>query len=128
MCSDDNFDLFWARLLKLQEEFEVNEARKRRSPSRLDDGTAAPEFHPAPKTYYRQIYYETIDLAASFILQWFDQPALKTYRILQDLLFKAAMNDEFKFVIEFYKEDFNEASLKVQLELFTTGFKEANIQ
>jgi len=83
----------------------------------LDDGTATPEFHSTPKTYYRQIYYETIDLAASFILQWFDQPGLKTYRILQDLFFKAAMNEsydeEFKLVIEFYKEDFNKASLKV---------------
>jgi len=40
-----HFGLFWARLLKLQEEFEVNEAalpRKRRPPSRLDDGTPAP--------------------------------------------------------------------------------------
>jgi len=54
MRSDDNFYLFWARLLKVQEEFEVNEAvqpRKRRSLSRLDDCTAAPEFHSTPKTY-----------------------------------------------------------------------------
>ena len=30
-----------------------------------------------------------------------------------------------KAVIEFYQDDFNEVSLKTQLELFRTGYKEA---
>ena len=68
-------------------------------------------------------------MIASFISQRFNQPGFKTYKILQDLLLKAAgngsYNDELKAVIEFYQDDFNEASLKAQLELFRTGYKEA---
>jgi len=129
--SEESYDLFWERLVKLQEEFEVNEAvlpRKGRITSRLDDGAAATEFHATPKAYYRQIYFKAVDLISSFILQRFDQPGLKSYQILQDLLLKAARKEsydkELKEVIEFYHSDFNEASLKVQLELFTTGYIE----
>ena len=62
-----------------------------------------------------------------FILQRFDQPGLKTYKVLQDLLLNAAKgvpyDEELKVVTNFYKDDFNVASLKVQLELFATGYK-----
>ena len=132
MCSDDNFDLFWERILKLKEEFGVNEAtmpRKRKAPARHEDGIAEPEYHSTPKSYYRQIYYETIDLISSFILKRFDQPGLKTYKVLRDLLLNAAKgvpyDEELKVVINFYKDDFNVASLKVQLELFTTAYGQA---
>ena len=132
MHSDDNFDLFWERILKLKEEFGVNEAtlpRKRRAPARYEDGIAEPEYSSTPKGYYKQMYYETIDLISSFILKRFDQPGLRTYRVLQDLLLNAAKgvpyDEELKIVTDFYKDDFNEASLKVQLELFTTGYSQA---
>ena len=51
MRDSDYFDLFWERVLKLQEEFEINEPtlpRKRKAPTRLEDGTAEPEFHCTP--------------------------------------------------------------------------------
>ena len=35
------------------------------------------------------VFLETIDLISSFILQRFDQPGLKTYQVLQDLLLNA---------------------------------------
>ena len=103
--------------------------RKRKAPARHEDGIAEPEYHSTPKSYYRQIYYETIDLISSFILKRFDQPGLKTYKVLQDLLLNAAKgvpyDEELKVVINFYKDDFNVASLKVQLELFTTAYGQA---
>ena len=48
---------------------------------------------------------------------------------MQDLLLNAAKgvsyDEELKVVTDFYKDDFNEASLKVQLELFTTAYSQA---
>ena len=102
-------------------------SRKRKVPSRYEDGIAEAEYCSIQKSYYRQVNYETIDLISSFILQRFDQPGLKTYQVLQDLLLNAAKevphDEELKVVTNFYKDDFNEASL-VQLELFTTGYSQ----
>ena len=36
-------------------------------------------------------------------------------------------DEELKVVTDFYKDDFNEASLKVQLELFTIGYSQAEL-
>ena len=83
------------------------------------------EFPSCPKAYYKQIYYETLDLITSFILQRFDQPGFRTYRVLQDLILNAAKGasyeGELQTVTSFYKEDLYEATLKVQLELFTAA-------
>ena len=117
MHFDDNFDLFWERILKLKEGFGVNEAtmpQKRKTLARHEDGIAEPEYS-TPKSYYRQIYYQTIDLISSFILKRFDRPGLKTYKVLQDLLLNVAKevpyDEELKFVTNFYKDDFNVATL-----------------
>ena len=93
MRTDDNYELFWARLLKLHDEFAVGEPtmpRKRKAPARYEDGAASSEFPSCPKAYYKQIHYETLDLIVSFILQRFDQPGFRTYRTLQDLILNAA--------------------------------------
>ena len=131
MRTDDNYELFWARLLKLHDEFAVGETtmpRKRKAPARYEDGAASSEFPSCPKAYYKQIYYETLDLIVSFILQRFDQPGFRTYRTLQDLILNAAKRvsyeEELQAVTNFYKDDFHEVTLKVQLELFTTGFSQ----
>ena len=63
MRTDDNYELFWARLLKLHDEFAVGEPtmpRKRKAPARYEDGAASSEFPSCPKAYYKQIYYETL--------------------------------------------------------------------
>ena len=93
MRTDDNYELLWARLLKLHDEFAVGEPtmpRKRKAPARYEDGAASSEFPSCPKAYYKQIYYETLDLIVSFILQRFDQRGFRTYHTLQDLILNAA--------------------------------------
>ena len=131
MRTDENYELFWARILKLHDEFAVGEPimpRKRKTPARYEDGIGPSDFPSCPKTYYRQIYYETLDLISSFILQRFDQPGFRTYHVLQDLILNAAKGasyeEELETVANFYKDDFHRASLKVQLELFSTGFNQ----
>ena len=93
MRTDENYDLFWARVLKLRDEFAAGEPtmpRKRKMPARYEDGIAPSVFLSCPKSHYRQIYYEAPDLISSFILQRFDQPGFRTYRVLQDLILNAA--------------------------------------
>ena len=49
------------------------------APARHEDDNAETEYHSTPKSYYRQMYYETIDLMSSFILKRFDQPDLQSF-------------------------------------------------
>ena len=63
--NDSNYDLFWEKVMKMASEVDVEEPklpRKRKVPRRYDTGTAEAEFHSSPLVYYRQIYYEAIDL------------------------------------------------------------------
>ena len=62
--SDQSFDLFWAKVGRLSNSFDLEPQlpRKRRAPKRYETGLAEAEFHDDPKAYYRQHYYEAIDL------------------------------------------------------------------
>ena len=81
----ESFDLFWENLMLLQTEKGVNEPvlpRKRKVPSRYEDGTSV-GYHPGtPKEYFRQKYFECIDTIVSCIRDRFDQPG---YRVLKNL-------------------------------------------
>ena len=60
-----------------------------------------------------------------------DQPGYKTYSKLEDLLVKAAnkeeIKEEIKFVTEFYKDDFNEGQLKMQLEILSSNIPNSSL-
>ena len=62
--SDQSFDLFWAKVGRLSNSFilEPQLPRKHRAPKRYETVLAEAEFHDDPKAYYRQHYYEAIDL------------------------------------------------------------------
>ena len=90
---------FWTRILKLHDEFAVSEPTmpwKRKTPAKYEDGVALSEFPSCPKAHYKQIYYETLDLITSFILQRFDQPGFRTYSVLQDLILNAAKGTSYE--------------------------------
>ena len=57
----------------------------------------------------------------SAIKSRFDQPGYHVYSKLEELVLKAAnkesFEEELKFLIDFYKDDFNEGQLKVQLDI-----------
>ena len=67
----------------------------RKRPIRYEDGNAAVEFHSNPKDYYRQIYYEALDLIVQSIKDRFEQPGYKVYKCLEDLVIKAANKLDF---------------------------------
>jgi len=78
--------------------------------------------------HYRHTYFEALDLVIHCVQDRFDQPGLKVLRNIEDLIVKAASyiyeyhSEEFLFVTEFYSDDINKDTLKVQLETLKTLF------
>ena len=73
----------------------------------------------------RHTYYEVLDLIVSGIKTRFDQPEYKLYSNLEALLVKLAKkekyNEEFQFVIELYKDDFDHNQLNIQLRILSSN-------
>ena len=70
MRSEEAYKLFWDKVLLSIESLDVEQPqlpRRRKVPKRFDDSLAAPEFHDSPMLYFRQHYYEAIDLIVSCI-------------------------------------------------------------
>ena len=127
--NEEAYDLFWERMLILKAEKKVNDPvlpRKRRAPARIEVGSSE-GYHPVtPKDFYRQHYFECLDLIINHIQDRFDQPGFSILKNLEDLLLKAAWNEnyvkELEFVLSVYKDDFDASKLKTQLELLPSSF------
>lgn len=81
--------MFWLKIVKMLELLEVGSAqlpRQRKIPKKYDDGLAEAECHKDPKSYYRQHYFEAIDLAINCIQAWLQQPGYQFYSNLEQLL------------------------------------------
>ena len=79
--NETHFGHFWIKVEATRKEFDVDEPqlpRKRPLLRRLDDDIAEPEFLSDCKQYYRQMYYESLDLIISCIKDRFDQIGYKT--------------------------------------------------
>jgi hypothetical protein len=127
--SDESFDLFWEKLMLMQEKLDVSLPtlpRKRRAPERFRERSGEAFFHDDPKEYYRAQYLETLDLVLNFVKKRFDQPGYAIYSSLESLLLKAARKENFSIeldtVVQFYGEDFNPSLLKLHLEMLQTSF------
>ena len=73
---------------------------------------------------YHQLYFATLDLVITGIIDCFDQPGYVIYKNLEGLLIKAANNlpcdDCMNKVVSFYRDDFNPTELTTQLKLLDT--------
>ena len=127
--SENCFDLFWQKVLKTAELYDIEPQlpRKRKTPRRYEEGNAAPEFHDDPKALFRQQYYEAVDLAVNCIEERFKQPGYEVYKNLEQLLLKSCKGEdaatEFDFVCCFYKNDVDPEVLQVQLLTFGLQFR-----
>ena len=128
--SDSNYKLFWKKVTHLAEKLEVSEPAlpcRRKVPKRLDDGTAAHEYPATAEDHFRQIYYEALDLIISCITDRFDQPGYQIYHKVQDLILKAAKQQDYQndldFIINHYGDDFDAALLKTHLEVFSPNMQ-----
>ena len=108
--------------------------RRRKAPRRFQTGSGEPSFPESIAGMFRQHYYETLDLVINTIKDKLDQPGYRTYKNLQELLLKsvtsppAAYEAELDFVVDFYGQDFNKNTLKVQLETLHTTFSRKGIE
>lgn len=132
MRTEEAFDLFFQRMELLRQEAGAQEAtlpRKRKTPRRCETGNAEAYHSSSVEEYYRKIYFEVIDSAASRITDRFDQPGYATYSNLEALLLKAAHKEDFSHeineVTSVYKDDLNTSELKTQLEIFGATFDDS---
>ena len=81
----------------------------RKRPRRYDDGISEGDFHITPKAYFRQSYYEAIDVVVGCIENRFDQPGYRIYSTLETLLVKACKQEEIagklEVILSFYNDD-----------------------
>lgn len=74
---------------------------KRRAPARIEVGSSE-GYHPVtPKDFYRQHYFKCLDLIINHIQDRFDQPGYSVLKNLEDLLLKAAWNENYAMELEF---------------------------
>ena len=130
MRNDESYDIFCKKVLALASADEIDIAepvlpRKRRAPSRFEDGNASPEFHSSPRDMYRQVYYEAIDLLVQTIGDRFDQHGYNVYSCLEQLLLRAIQkkdySKEFQVVIDVYDTDLTAINLKTHLDVLSSS-------
>ena len=132
--SDQSFDIFWEKVTTMAAELSVGEAklpRPRQLPRRYDDGLCRGDRHETPKAYFRQIFYESMDMIIGCIQNRFNQPGYVLYSSLETLLTKAAKQEEFEAdlhkVCSFYKDDLDEGILNAQLKTFGLHFQQQQL-
>ena len=142
--SDDEFDSFWATLIKNSTELEIDDpklprVRKRNIKYYLNEDISNDDL--TPKEYFKKIYLETANTMIKFIQSRFDQPSYEIYMNLESLILNAASNECDKDSGEFlYKEnlekmlkvygnsnDFDEKLLRSQLKSFSQNYPKENV-
>lgn len=125
--NDDCFKAFYQNTLQKKQRFhddigEPKVPRKRKAPSRFEEGTGAPSFPETPEDLYRRVYFEAIDLLVSAIVERFEQPGFIAYLQLEELLLKALHSTDIsaniKYIQDNYAEDINVQQLVPQLDIF----------
>ena len=121
--SDKKFALFWENTELRAETLDLSEPClpcQRKVSRRFESGGAEASFPTSANcSYFRQIYYEGLDLIIICIKNCFEQHGYMIYWHLQDVLLNAAghtdYSGDFDFVTSFYGIDFDSQRLKTQL-------------
>ena len=97
--------------LSLHDWTDVTNENSRASIGRIEIGTGEPTYPVTAQDYYRQIYFEAIDLMMNAIEQRFDQPSFDRYANSQD------KSEELKFMEKLYNDDVNISVWTAQMEV-----------
>ena len=104
--------------------------RRTRAPRRIEIGTGEPAYPATTQDYYRQIYFEPIDVIVNAIEQRFDQPSFSTYAKMESLLVKALNSQdnsrELQFMEISHADDVDVGMLTAQLEILKVLLKEGD--
>ena len=98
MRSDTQFDLFWARIIRITSELHIDKPslpRKRKCPPRYEPGSAVPTFPETVEDHCRQIYFNSLDCTMACIESRFSQPGYNVYSQMESLLVNAANYKDF---------------------------------
>ena len=133
MRNDQCFELFYSSILvkAKQHSFigELSLLRKRRSPTRFEEGTGPPFFQDTAQDHYRRVYFEAIDLIVESINLRFTQPSFKAYEELECLILNALQSKDLEDGLQFlklnYRGDVDVTALRSQLCLLPAVFKDA---
>ena len=141
MRNDRDFDLFYELVTRSANAIEFISAptapRKRKRPKydilqylegyERDSEQTEPYYPETPQAYYKQIFYEALDVLASSIKERFAQPAFKLLSDVEQLIFKSIkkqpVDEEIKLINEKFTGDFNKDSLPCELEMLPVFFK-----
>ena len=97
-------------------------------PAHFEEGKAPTEFHSTVKEFYCCIYYEALDLIVESIRDRFDQPGYRVYQCLENLLLKAAKQEDFteelQLAVSTYTSDIHESNLQMQLQTLGSAVHE----
>ena len=119
-----NFNLFYEKIKKFARDHDIDEPslpRNRQSRVVIENYFSKTKSTPpkTPEEEYRRIYYQAVELVVAFIKDRFDQDDFKTYATCEQLVVKAANNDNFEDelqkVKQFYGNDFDTSVLQTQL-------------
>ena len=90
MQNDEAFDAFIRLVNCFHEQMGTSDPtlpRKRKAPSRFEVGEGEKSYNDISiKDHYRRLYFEVLDLAVTWISQWFNQPGYSVYKNLENLL------------------------------------------
>ena len=104
--------------------------RQKCVPRRINDGAANHHFH-CPEDFFRQQYFEVIDLLMNEITQRFSQPTFSILQEIEKMVINSrngkmhAMSTDFK---ELYADCLDISKLKVQLTLLPDVLKTGNVE
>ena len=127
--SEENFLLYgkrsptWLVILMLVMQFCHGSRRDLEGMKKSTVHAQEEQFPGSLEDIYWPIYFEASNLAINGIQKCFDQPGYEVYSKLESFLVKATNSEgneeELKFVVDFYKEDFNPKQLKLQLSILS---------
>ena len=134
MRSDASFKSFYDALVLKSKNYSFLTGpvlpRRTRAPRRIEIGTGEPAYPATTQDYYRQIYFESIDLMVNAIEQRFDQPIFAAYAKMESLLVKALNSQDNSTELQFmeisYADDVDVGMLTVQLEILKVLLKEGD--
>ena len=128
--SDSAFNLFYETVVRAESiTNEPTLPRQRQIPHRINDGCPNYQFS-SPKDYFRQQYFETLDLLRSEIMRRFNQPTFDIMSEMENMLVHSCNqideNKDYKNFEEMYKDDIDINKLKIQLSLLPDVLKTSN--
>ena len=122
---DEAFDSFFDKVVEEAKLLKIGQPklpRHRKAPKKLEE--SEPHQFTTPKSFFRQVYFESCDLLINELQSRFEQPYIEPVLTIERLLMKAANKENIENEIgilkeSIYKEDFDFAVLERQVPVIT---------